>query len=492
MESYPSDFAKAVTEIATLGAKWGVLAATGDEGGAEEQMSQVEELYQQLAEMNPYNDDPIQIKDMACSAGGATASQMLNDGDGQEEWQTRFTDAINPTPGEVSERLWIRTQKLCLTAAKLACAEAQGDDGKAQQAQRDFNRHSRCLAGFGPGKGPVDREAYAARAQETMPGTVIMFSGCMDSQTSADVYNTASFGLPSDAGPGGAGGACTNSMVKALLEQDDYTWVTLLQAMRRILDGKYSQIPQLSSSRHIDLNSPFTLANPEPSGNYRALLIGINYTGSSAELRGCHNDVETMMRYLSDHGYDESCMKILMDDGEHENPTKDAIEQGMSWLVDGAAAGDSLFLHYSGHGASVKDDDGDEADGKDECLVPLDYDSGAGLLRDDDVFKLLVAPLGDGVSLTCVLDCCHSGTILDLPYMFKADDSSLQAAEDGTAEMQENPDFDFGKVFEVIKNHPALCAAAAVAGAAAMAAMGPEGRQEAVGFMMNMAKSFFS
>lgn len=492
MESYPPEFAQAVTALVKAAAQWASADAVGAGDVAEERMAQVEEQYQQLSEINAYNDDPIQIKDMACAAGSVTAAQMLLDAEDLDERQQSFTDAVNPTPEGVSQSLWLRTQKLCWAAAKSACAEEKRDDQLAQQAGREFDRHSRSLAGFGPGARPADRSAYAQKAREVMPGTVIMFSGCQDDQTSADVYNTSSFGLPSDAGPGGAGGACTNSMVKALLQGGDFTWVSLLQAMRQILDGQYTQIPQLCSSREMDLNSPFTVTNPEPSGNFKALMIGINYVGSSAELRGCHNDVDTMMRYLNSHGYDESGMRILCDDGQHENPTKQNIMDGMSWLVEGASAGDSLFFHYSGHGASVRDDDGDEADGKDECLVPVDYNEGAGLLRDDDVFKLLVAPLGDGVTLTCVLDCCHSGTILDLPYMFKADDASLQGVQDGSVGMSENPDFDFGKVLEVIKKHPGLCAAAAVAGGTAFACMPAEQKQEAMGFMMNMAKSFFS
>jgi len=493
MESYPADFAHAVSGLARAAGQWGAADAVGAEDVAEERMQQVEEFYQQLSEINAYNDDPCQIKDMACGAAAVTAAQMLLDGpDDLDERQQRFDDAISPTPEEVDEKLWQRTQKLCWAASRQACAEEQRDDDAAGKAGRDFDRHSRCLAGFGPGKRPACGDAYAQRARDVMPGTVIMFSGCKDEQTSADVYNTSSFGLPSDAGPGGAGGACTSSMIKALSDGDDFTWVSLLQAMCGILAGNYTQVPQLSSSRKMDLNSPFTVKNPESNGKYRALLVGINYVGTSSELRGCQNDVETMKIYLESQGYDQGEMNILMDDGDHKNPTKAAIEEGMRRLVDGAEAGDSLFFHYSGHGASVRDDDGDEPDGKDECLVPGDYQE-AGLLRDDDVFKLLVAPLRDGVTLTCVLDCCHSGTILDLPYMFKADEASLQGAQEGSVEMGENPSFDFGKVLEVIKKHPGLCAAAAVAGGVAAYALGgTEGGQQAASFMMGLAKTFFS
>ncbi len=38
-------------------------------------------------------------------------------------------------------------------------------------------------------------------------------SGCKDEQTSSDVSSAATFGLPANVGPGGAGGACTNAMM---------------------------------------------------------------------------------------------------------------------------------------------------------------------------------------------------------------------------------------------------------------------------------------
>lgn len=43
-------------------------------------------------------------------------------------------------------------------------------------------------------------------------------------------------------------------------------------------------------------------------------------------------------------------MKVMMDEGDNQLPTMDNILNGFKWLVKGAAAGDSLFLHYSGHG----------------------------------------------------------------------------------------------------------------------------------------------
>jgi hypothetical protein len=88
-----------------------------------------------------------------------------------------------------------------------------------------------------------------------------------------------------------------------------------------------------------------------------------------------------------------------------------------------------------GHGGKLRDDDGDEKDGYDETLVPLDYAT-AGQIRDDDLYKMLVARLKEGVFATFVMDCCHSGSVLDLPFTFVANGES--------SEMGENHDFNFG------------------------------------------------
>jgi kynurenine formamidase len=73
-------------------------------------------------------------------------------------------------------------------------------------------------------------------------------------------------------------------------------------------------------------------------------------------------------------------------------------------------------------------------------LVPLDYDQ-AGQIRDDDLFTTLVGKMAKGVQLTCVMDCCHSGTVLDLPFHFVADGAHDQ--------MEATPEFDFGPFLQM-------------------------------------------
>jgi hypothetical protein len=155
-----------------------------------------------------------------------------------------------------------------------------------------------------------------------------------------------------------------------------------------------------------------------PNGRKKALLIGINYFGTKGELRGCINDVKNVNQFIvSRYGYKD--IRVLTDDPQSQNkPTKQNILSGFQWLCQGAQPGDSLFLHYSGHGAYQQDGDGDEADGNDETICPVDYDR-AGMITDDDMHELLVNSLPKGVKLTCIFDCCHSGTMLDLPFTYQ-------------------------------------------------------------------------
>ena len=97
-------------------------------------------------------------------------------------------------------------------------------------------------------------------------------------------------------------------------------------------------------------------------------------------------------------------------------PTKDNIRMAMHWLVQGCSYGDSLVFHFSGIGAQVADDDGDEVDGYDEALCPMDAFQ-RGPILDDEINEAIVRPLVHGVRLHAVVDACYSATVLDLPFL---------------------------------------------------------------------------
>ncbi|KAF2971958.1 hypothetical protein GQX73_g1519 [Xylaria multiplex] len=174
------------------------------------------------------------------------------------------------------------------------------------------------------------------------------------------------------------------------------------------------------------------------TGRRKALLIGINYFGQRGQLRGCINDVRNMSSYLVEHyGYKREDMVILTDDQQNpmSQPTKQNLLRAMHWLVKDARPNDSLFfplfrcapssylamislINVSlGHGGQTKDLDGDEPDGYDEVIYPVDFRQ-VGHITDDEMHRIMVRPLQAGVRLTAIFDSCHSGTALDLPYIY--------------------------------------------------------------------------
>ena len=71
----------------------------------------------------------------------------------------------------------------------------------------------------------------------------------------------------------------------------------------------------------------------------------------------------------------------------------------------------------AGHGGQARDLDGDEEDGYDEVIYPVDHKQ-AGHIVDDQIHHILVRPLKPGVRLTAIFDSCHSGSAMDLPYIY--------------------------------------------------------------------------
>ncbi|KAJ1263497.1 hypothetical protein BS78_09G189300 [Paspalum vaginatum] len=174
-------------------------------------------------------------------------------------------------------------------------------------------------------------------------------------------------------------------------------------------------------------------------GAKRAVLVGINYPGTKAELKGCHNDVARMRRCLVDRfGFDESGIRVLTDDGSGPQPTGANIRRELARLVGDACPGDLLFFHYSGHGTRLPAETGQDDDtGYDECIVPCDMN----LITDQD-FTELVRKVPNGCLFTIVSDSCHSGGLLD-----KAKEqigNSTKQNQSSRRELEERSDSDSG------------------------------------------------
>lgn len=138
---------------------------------------------------------------------------------------------------------------------------------------------------------------------------------------------------------------------------------------------------------------------------HKALLVGINaYPG--APLRGCINDTQQVKELLTRfYGFMESDFCIMTD----QEATLKGILVGLNWLAEGGEALQAVrVFHYSGHGSYVLDTNGDEPDGRDECLVPYDYQTN-GMLT-DDALKVVYDRFPRQGNLTLIMDSCHSGS----------------------------------------------------------------------------------
>ncbi|THH12132.1 hypothetical protein EW145_g182 [Phellinidium pouzarii] len=185
--------------------------------------------------------------------------------------------------------------------------------------------------------------------------------------------------------------------------------------------------------------APINYSNESDSdstgGARKALSVAIGYSDlarlwpkESPPLRlpYTHKDPCALKTLLVDkYGYKADDVKVLMDDGHHEEPTMKAMLKALEGLVGGAKAGDRFVFHFSGHGSQVVNTDGSEVDGMDEVIWPADviYDSEAAenekvlnFIIDDKLKEILVDRLPPDTHLTVLLDCCHSGTGLDLLF----------------------------------------------------------------------------
>lgn len=122
----------------------------------------------------------------------------------------------------------------------------------AQSAGKAFMFGSTVGAALSVAKGVMGlmnggQSEQKARMTKSSMADVVMFSGCKDSQTSADTF----------VGGFGATGAMSFALIEALKQQPHQSYLTLLAHVRTILRDKYSQKPQLSTARPMDMNSYF-------------------------------------------------------------------------------------------------------------------------------------------------------------------------------------------------------------------------------------------
>jgi hypothetical protein len=145
--------------------------------------------------------------------------------------------------------------------------------------------------------------------------------------------------------------------------------------------------------------------------NKKALLIGINYTGTPYQLNGCIDDSNRMREFLTTYGFSQFTM---LNDNTPVVATKQNILNEFVKMLTEANENDVLFFYFSGHGSYMLDHNNDEEDGRDEMIVSVDMQ---GIL-DDELKQLLNVHMKPNVTVIGLFDSCHSGTMLDLKYSY--------------------------------------------------------------------------
>ncbi len=187
----------------------------------------------------------------------------------------------------------------------------------------------------------------------------------------------------------------------------------------------------------VALMLPVSIVSKQPARNQvnpgeqvkRALLVGVSDYDNQIvrrSLRGrmgngqmwtdlnSDSDVRLLKLVLiRKFGFKPENVKILST--PRETTKASIINAFRSHLITQTNPGDVIFFHYSGHGQKIPDDNGDELDGYDESIVPIDYISKTDEshnIRDDEIGGLLEELAQKRpMNVTVTFDSCFSGTV---------------------------------------------------------------------------------
>ncbi|KAH9697739.1 metacaspase-1 [Citrus sinensis] len=140
---------------------------------------------------------------------------------------------------------------------------------------------------------------------------------------------------------------------------------------------------EISPNKRSLNTKPFSLSSSSSRPSRRAVLCGVSYNKGKFRLKGTINDVRNM---------------------------RDLLINSFKFQEEG-------IIVLTGHGLRQPDFNNDETDGFDETICPVDFLK-EGMIIDNDINSIIVKPLKEGVTLHAIVDACHSGTILDLEYVY--------------------------------------------------------------------------
>jgi hypothetical protein len=134
----------------------------------------------------------------------------------------------------------------------------------------------------------------------------------------------------------------------------------------------------------------------------KALLFGLNYTGTANQLYGCIQDVQNVKTYLQGLSYSVT----MYTDLTPTRPTRANMISLLTTFLRSLGPQDTAFIWYSGHGTLLS--------GGINAWVPLDFQA-SGFLSERTITPLL-STLNAGVRLIIGSDSCYSGSMANLRY----------------------------------------------------------------------------
>jgi len=138
------------------------------------------------------------------------------------------------------------------------------------------------------------------------------------------------------------------------------------KVLRQFIKPKSIKIKSIKNKNVPNIqNTSTTCSN---TSNKKALLIAVNYENTKYQLNGCTNDIMLIKSILDKRGFNS----FIITEKSPIKPTKDNIIKELSNFLRQSKDGDTLYIHYSGHGSNVIDSNGDENDKKDETIVTTD------------------------------------------------------------------------------------------------------------------------
>ena len=182
----------------------------------------------------------------------------------------------------------------------------------------------------------------------------------------------------------------------------------------------------------------------------RALLIGINYVENTRyKLNGCINDVINLEHLLIDaYNYSIDNVTVMRDDiyniKDELYPSTKNIVRELNNIFEISDEHDEIWIHYSGHGHYTTDNNKDETDNRDEMIITVNDNGRLEGILDDELNSIFEKNISNTFA---VFDCCNSGTIGDLKYIYR-----FKEKIDSKGISDDNLTNEYSDKYEIIKS----------------------------------------